>query len=86
LSKFVDSSLESNHLFEALIGSIYIDSNFENVYKITQEKFLPHLIEVMKTMEDIDYVVELEKYLKPFRTYAEFKFVERNMFYKNIPK
>jgi dsRNA-specific ribonuclease len=86
LSKFVDSSLESNHLFEALIGSIYIDSNFENVYKITQEKFIPHLIEVMKTMEDIDYVVELENYLKSFRTYAEFKFVERNMFYKNIPK
>ena len=86
LSKFKDSSIESKHLLESLIGGIYIDSDFETVYKIIETKILPHFIDLVNNMEDLDYVVELENYLKEYRTYPDFRYVEKNIFYKNIPR
>eukprot|EP01080_Neovahlkampfia_damariscottae_P008008 gene8008-12473_t len=86
LSKFKDASIESKHLLDSLIGGVYFDSDFETVYNIIETKILPHFTELVKDMEDIDYVIELENYLKDYHTYADYRFVEKNIFYRNIPK
>lgn len=79
LTNMTDPTIEGGHIYEALLGAIYVDSGFESLYQFLSRDLLPHLKKRVNEIDKTDYVSKLKEILEMYKTYPEYRFMNKRV-------